>query len=67
MKVFTLQDILIQCRGNQSAASTLLGINRGTLRRYINEGVELLITQNVDGTYKPYIAIQDRKNGAHKK
>ncbi len=67
METYTLEDILVKCRGNQTAAATLLGINRGTLRSYINNNVDLLITTNDDGTYKVYVAVADRKNGIHKK
>lgn len=67
MEIYTLDDILIKCRGNQTAAATLLGVNRGTLRKYINNKMDLIITTNIDGTYKVYIAVADRKNGIHKK
>lgn len=67
MEVCTLDDILIKCRGNQTAAATLLGINRGTLRKYINNKTDLFVATDVDGTYKIYISVADRKNGIHKK
>lgn len=67
METYTLEDILVKCRGNQTAAATLLGINRGTLRSYINNKTDLLITTHDDGTYKVYISVADRKNGIHKK
>lgn len=67
MEIYTLDDILIKCRGNQTAAATLLGVNRGTLRKYINNKMDLIITTDIDGTYKVYISVADRKNGIHKK
>lgn len=67
MESYTLDDIMVKCRGNQTAAATLLGINRGTLRKYLADKVDLIITMKDDGTYKVYIAVEDRKNGAYKK
>lgn len=60
----TLEELLISVRGNQTQAAELIGVNRGTLRKYIEQPEKVIIIQR-DGKLTPFVA--DRRNGHFKK
>ena len=62
----TLEEVLIHTRGNQTEAAAIIGVNRGTLRKYLEGGDtdKVLIVQR-DGKLTPFVA--DRRNGHYKK
>lgn len=60
----TIEQLMIAHRGNISQAAKDIGINRGTLRRYIVNKENVLLV-NCGGKLKVYVA--DRRNGQYKK
>lgn len=65
-KYITLDDLLVVYRGNQTKVAEVSGINRGTLRKYIENryiyDVKLFM---VNDELRPYVF--GRANGRHKK
>lgn len=47
----TLDDLLVCCRGNQTLAAKLLGLNRGTLRSMLKLKTKTILRDGV--LYKP--------------
>lgn len=60
----TIDELMISTRGNQVAAAEIIGINRGTLCRYIANKDKIMLVQ-VDGKLTPFVC--DRRNGHHNK
>ena len=61
-RITTLDEIVISCRGNYSHVSTLLGINRGTTRKFAEMADEQLV--KVTGTEEaPIYSLYARRGG----
>lgn len=60
----TLDDVMHEYRYNKTKVAEVIGVNRGTLRKYLNGSVEVLLVKDDDG-YKAFV--HGRENGAHKK
>ncbi|CAM0102530.1 hypothetical protein MYOV065v1_p0057 [Vibrio phage PS15B.2] len=60
----TIDEVLIEHRGNISHAAKMIGINRTTLRNYIKKKDKVLLVE-IDGKLVPFVA--DRRQGSYKK
>ena len=60
----TISALLDFYGGNLTHAAARLGVNRTTLRRYVNENIDVIILK-VNGQLRPYT--KDRRTGHHKK
>lgn len=63
-KFITLETLLVAHRGNQTQAALEIGVNRGTLRKWINGSQRVMLVREGD-KLTPYVA--DRRQGHHKK
>lgn len=64
LEVITLKDLMVPLYGNISAAARLLGVNRGTMRKYCYGKEQCYIIKHGDG-YKFLTEIQSNR-GNHK-
>lgn len=60
----TLEEVIKSVRYNQSVAAEIVGVTRGTLRKYLEEPEKVLLVQ-IDGKLTPFVS--DRRNGHYKK
>ena len=60
----TINEVLLANNGNKTETAKALGINRGTLRKYIAKKDKVLIL-DIDDQLVPFVA--DRRQGHHKK
>ncbi|AKU42597.1 hypothetical protein [Vibrio phage H188] len=63
-KTTTIDEVLINTRGNITHAAKKIGVTRDTLRRYIQKKDKVLLVE-IDGKLVVFVA--DRRQGHHKK
>jgi len=65
IEVADLEQLMIKHRGNITQAAKEIGLNRGTLRRYINgDGSNVILVKDGE-KFAPFVF--DRRSGHHKK
>jgi hypothetical protein len=65
IEVADLEQLMIKNRDNITKAAEEIGLNRATLRRYINGDQSNVILVKDGDTFAPYVF--DRRSGHHKK